>query len=200
MSTERMTLAAKMREVGKKGINRRLRASGLIPAVVYGKGGAAQPVTVEPKALEEVLTTEYGFNNVFHLAVEGGETHLVMVKDRQFDPIRREITHLDFYTVDPEQVVEVNVPVRAVGVAAGVKMGGRLLIVARAVKVRAAVKNIPATVDHDVTAMQVSEAAYVDEMTAPEGCEFVFKNRFPVINIQRKRGAKAEAETEAPAA
>lgn len=202
MSTERMTLAVTTREVGNKGVNRRLRASGLIPGVVYGKGAEGTPVAIEPKRLEEVLTTEYGFNAVFHLAVEGGETHLVMVKDRQFDPIRREITHIDFYKVDDEQIVEVDVPVRPVGVAAGVKMGGRLLVVSRAVKVRAAVKDIPATVDHDVTAMQVSEALYIDEMTPPSGCEFVYKNRFPVINIQRKRGAKVggdEAEAAAPA-
>jgi large subunit ribosomal protein L25 len=193
---EKLTLQATTRTTGSKGERKQARRDGLVPAVVYGRGEEGKAIFVEPKALKVVLSTAYAFNNVFDLAIEGSEPVQCMVKAHQIDPVRRNITHVDFYRVTDEQMVMIDVPVEATGTAVGVKMGGRLQIVSRAVKLRCAVRDIPATVPHDVTKVQVSESVYIDEITPPEGCEFMYRNRYPVIRVARKRGAKVGAATE----
>lgn len=192
MSNEKMTVPARIREPGTKGATRRLRLEGRLPGVLYGRTTEPQPVSVDPGELAEALTTPYGFNNVFVLDLDGA-SHQVMVKERQFDPIRRELTHVDFYVVEDEQVITIDVPVETVGRSVGEKLGGRLSVVSRTVKLSCAVRDIPATVPHDVSSLNVLDSAYIDEMTEPAGCTFVYKNRYPVIRVAKKRGAKAQA-------
>ena len=190
MAQEVMTLNAAAREAGSKGMARQVRRDGMIPGVVYGNGTEGVCVQVAPRELKTVLKTEYGFNRVFQLDVEGVGARQCMLREWQFDSVRREMTHCDFLVVSDDQYVTIHVPVEPTGKSAGVAMGGRLDIVSRTVKVRCKVKDIPAKVEHDVTSLNIGESAYIDEMTAPEGCEFVFSHRYPVIRIARKRGAK----------
>ncbi|MFT4704019.1 MAG: large subunit ribosomal protein L25 [Bradymonadia bacterium] len=197
--SERMTLEAQTREPGAKRASRKLVREGMIAGVVYGKNVEPFAVKVAPKALKSVLLTDMGRNNVFGISVDGKE-HACMVKDTQFDPIRREITHVDFYVVTEEQSLVLDVPVKTVGRSEGERNGGLLQVVSRTVKIRCAVKNIPTAVEHDITAMDLAEQVYVDELTAPEGCELVFNHRFPVIKVATRRGAKVdEADGEAEA-
>jgi large subunit ribosomal protein L25 len=198
MSTTRPTLEVTKRDAGNKGIGRRLRASGLIPGVIYGNKVEPVPVAIEPKKLFPVLTTDYGFNAVFNVECDG-VTYQCMMKDRQFNPVRRNITHVDLYVVKNEQTVELNSPVSTVGRSAGEKLGGRLQIVSRTVRIRCKVADVPPSIPHDVTTMELGEAIYITQMTPPEGCEFVYRHRFPVIRIARKRGAKVAADGEAEA-
>ena len=191
--TERLVLKAETRKSGNKGVARRLRAAGRLPAVMYGKGEAATAISIDPKETAVVLRTEYGFNNVFSLELDGQQC-LVMLKDYQFDSVTRVLTHADFYQVDEDQMVTLKVPVKAVGKSAGEKAGGMLKVAAREVPLRCKVRDIPSAVTHDVTEMEVLDSAYIDELTPPEGCEFVFKNRFPVIVVAKKRGAKRGGE------
>lgn len=187
----KLTLEVSPRDGGNKGVGRRLRATGLIPAVIYGNGVDPRVVSVEPKKLHPVLTTPFGFNNVFDVQL-GTETFQCMIKERQFHPIKRVLTHLDFYVVRDEQVIELDVAVSTVGKSAGERLGGRLQIVKRDVRLKCAIRDIPSTVVHDVTPLELGVALYIDEMTPPEGCEFTYRNRYPVIRIVRKRGAKGE--------
>lgn len=188
-----LVLEASRRSAGGSAEARRVRGVGAIPAVVYGKGGVSETVSVEPKAIKAVLSTPWGWNNVFQLSVDGKQ-YPCMVKDHQFDPVRRVLTHVDFYVVDGNQMIVVDVPVEAQGTSAGVKAGGRLQITSRTVRLRCAIKDIPATVVHDVTEAGLGETIYIDAMTPPPGCTFVYRNRFPVLRIERKRGSKAEGE------
>lgn len=195
MTTERLTLEAKPRAAGLKGPSRRVRAQGLIPGVVYGGNSDARAVSVEPKALESVLRTEFGFNNVFSVKIEGeSAAHLCMLKERQIDPVRRAITHIDLLVVDPDREVEVRVPVKTEGRSAGERAGGRMQIVARDVLVRCKVKDIPSAIVHDVTNANLGDSIYIDQFTPPAGVSFVYRNRFPVLLVARKRGATADDE------
>lgn len=194
--SERMQLKVTRREGTGKGPARRLRAEGLLPGIVYGEVEGTVPVTIAPKEIEEVLSTPYGFNNVFELVIDGGEPLLCMVKERQFDSVRRCLTHVDFLVVRPDRYVAINVPVKPLGRSEGEKAGGRLMVVAREVKLRVQVKDVPEAVTHDISALQISEQVYIDEITPPTGAEFIFRNRFPVLRIARKRGAKVAADAE----
>src|SRR5690349_24003294 len=95
MSVDKSTLEAKAREGSGKGVARRLRAQGLVPAVVYGKH-LAKPVhvAVDPKSVRVAINTPHKFNTLIQIKL-GGDTHQVLLKDYQMDPVTREILHVD---------------------------------------------------------------------------------------------------------
>lgn len=188
------TLKATVREPGSKGSVRSVRRSGLVPAVAYGHDVKDVVISVCPAELERVLRTEYAYNAVFNLEIEGQGTHQVMVRDLQFNSVKRVVTHVDFLVVRDTDMLNVEIPVVTTGRSKGVAMGGRLDVVRRSVLVRTSVSAIPVQVEHDVTNLNIGDQVNIDEMTAPEGTEFVFNNRYPVIRVARRRGAKAGTE------
>lgn len=194
MATE-TTLTAQTRDTSIKRGGKKTLQEGLIPGVVYGPKTEPVGVKCDLKDLHSVLTTNYGRNAVIALNIDG-TSYNCMVKETQFDVVKRSITHVDFYVVEDEQSVTLDVPVEPVGKSAGEKLGGLMQVVSRTVKVNCKVKDIPPTVQHDVSDMELGEALYIDELTAPEGCELFFKNRFPVIRVAARRGAVAETEEE----
>lgn len=106
MSVNTSTLEAKPREGSGKGVARRLRAQGLIPAVVYGKH-LEKPVhiSVNPKAVRQAINTPHKFNTLIQIKVEGGDRQ-VLLKDYQMDPVTRAILHADFLDVRPTDKVK----------------------------------------------------------------------------------------------
>lgn len=194
MSTEILTIAATTRAAGSRSKANSVRRAGRIPGVVYGQGGEATAVAIDPRQLEAILRTPTAFNSVFDVTVDGGAPVRCMLKEYQIDSVKRKMTHVDLYSVNPDQLITIQVPLSTVGKSAGERAGGLLQVVARVVRLRCAVKDIPATVPHDVTDAQLGDAIYIDQITPPAGSTFVFRNRYPVIRIARKRGAKAEGE------
>lgn len=198
MAENKVTLPAQSRDSSIRRGGKKTYRAGLVAGVVYGGGVEPFTIQVDPRDLATALTTPYGRNAVIELEVEG-KTYSTMLKDTQFEAVRREITHFDLFIVSPEQTVLLDVPVKPVGRSAGEKLGGLLQVVSRTVKLRCAVKDIPEHIGHDVTALEVGDGVYVDEMTAPEGSTIVYKHRFPVIRVANRRGAKKAAEAEATA-
>lgn len=196
MSQTTIELNASPRTGGSKGAARSVRREGRIPGVVYGHGVQDVLVSVEPRELEATLRGEYAYNAVFNLVVDGGETYQVMVKDLQFNSVARVVTHVDFKVVKNEDKIVLEVPVVTTGVAVGVAKGGRLDIVRRSVKVATTVHEIPVSISHDVSAMEIGDQVYIDEMSEPEGGKFEFNHRYPVIRVARRRKAVAVAEAE----
>ena len=103
---------------------RRLRAADHVPAVVYGKGVEPTSITVERRALRQVLSGEAGLNAVINLQVSG-RSHPTVVKELQRHPVRRSVTHVDFLVVDLDVELEVEVPIELVGEAKAVLAGAR---------------------------------------------------------------------------
>ena len=84
-----------------KGVSRSLRRQGLVPGVVYGKGMTACNVAVDPKALKQAIATKAGWNTLITLQGDGSfDGKVVILKDMQVSPLRRETTHVDFQAVD----------------------------------------------------------------------------------------------------
>ena len=130
-----------------KGEARRLRNTGKIPAVAYGKGLAAMAVSITPKQIVSILKGERGQNTVIQLKVggDGGAAKdlLVMIRDYSFHPVKRTLEHVDFVEVKLDRPVDVDVPINMIGKAAGVTMGGILRQVFRTVPVRWVPDRIP---------------------------------------------------------
>src|SRR5262245_55835195 len=118
------TLEAVKREGRGKNEANRLRASGKIPAVVYGtnKDGKAPvgvSVSVDPKTLFRILHSDSGANTLINLRVDGAESR-VMVKEYQLDPITHQLLHADFYQLAMDKAITVTVPVLVRGESKGV--------------------------------------------------------------------------------
>ena len=110
-----------------KNAARRVRVSGLIPAVVYGAGLEPIAVTVDPKAVTKILHSESGHNTIFDLAVAGGATAKVMIVDWQNEPIKGKLLHIDMKRIAMNKTMTVSVPITLTGVPVGVKTQGGVL-------------------------------------------------------------------------
>jgi len=156
-------------ELGKNA-SRRLRKDGGIPGVVYGLDRPPFIVGVGARKIEEVLSLETGRNTIFTLALKGQDrTRAVMIKALQRDPVTERLVHVDFFRVDLAKAVKVNVPVRVVGVAEGVKNeGGLLEFVLRQVAVECLPSDIPDHLDLDVTALHVNQHLSVKDLPVKE--------------------------------
>ena len=138
-----------------KNASNRIRATGLVPAVIYGRGQAQISVSIEPKALRKSLDPARKFNTILEVSVRDGDKEVgrehCMIVDVQFNPIREEILHVDFMRINDDTEVTVVVPVNYIGRPVGVVAGGKLRTFRRTVKVAAAPSQLPAAFDVDIS-------------------------------------------------
>jgi large subunit ribosomal protein L25 len=144
---------AQAREDSSRGKNeaRRLRASGRVPAVVYGAKKPSVAVSVDPKQISRILQSESGHNTIFELQLNG-DTARVMIVDWQYDPLKGKLLHLDMKRIAMDERIKVQVPIHLVGEAAGVKQqGGILDQVLREVEIECLPGDIPSHIDADIS-------------------------------------------------
>ncbi|NVJ09053.1 50S ribosomal protein L25/general stress protein Ctc [Myxococcus sp. AM001] len=204
MSANTSTLEAKPREDSGKGFARRLRAQGLIPAVVYGKH-LEKPVhiSVDPKAVRQAINTPHKFNTLIQIKVEGGDRQ-VLLKDYQMEPVTRAILHADFLDVHPNEQVKVNVPLVLTGRAQGVADGGLLTQARREIEVWSLPAAIPERIEVDVTAMKIAEVLHINDLKLPQGVSVKTNVNYTLAVISAPEAAEAgpaaaAAATAAPA-
>ncbi|MCP3140744.1 50S ribosomal protein L25/general stress protein Ctc [Pyxidicoccus xibeiensis] len=202
MSVDKSTLEAKAREGAGKGPARRLRAQGLVPAVVYGKH-LEKPVhiAVDPKSVRVAINTPHKFNTLIQIKVEGG-TRQVLLKDYQMDPLTRDILHVDFLDVRENEQVKVNVPLTLVGKAQGVADGGLLTQIRRELALWALPNAIPERIEVDVTPMKINDALHVNDLKLPAGVSVKTNVNYTVAVLSAPEAAEAApvAAAAAPAA
>ena len=163
------TLDAMKRAGRGKNEARRLRASGKIPAVVYGPGKDGQapegvPVAVDPKELLHILHSESGANTLINLKLDGGEAR-VMMRDHQLDPVTHHLLHADFYQLAMDRAITVSVPILVKGEPQGVKQqGGVLDFVTREIQVQCLPADIPEHIDVDVSELMLHQSIRVRDL------------------------------------
>jgi len=163
------TLEAKKRDSRGKNEARRLRASGRIPAVLYGarRDGQAPEgvaVAVDPKEVLRILHSESGANTLINLKLDGGESR-VIVRDYQLDPVSHSLLHADFYQLAMDRAMVVTVPIVIKGESAGVKQQGGLLdFVTRDIQVQCLPVDIPERIEVDVTELMLHQSVRVRDL------------------------------------
>jgi len=159
------TLQAEKRDGRGKNEARRLRASGRIPAVVYGaEKGKAVEIAVDPKILMRILHSESGVNTLIGLKVDGGDTR-VMVKEYQIDPIDHKLLHADFYQVAMDKALTVTVPLLMKGEAPGVKQqGGIVDFVNREIEILCLPGAIPENIVVDISELMLNQGVRVRDL------------------------------------
>ena len=176
-------LGAEPREGTGKGVNRKLRAAGRIPAVVYGKKRDPRALSLDPAALEKLLRgSGAGLNTLIDLSVEG-RTDTVLVKELQRHPVKGAFLHVDFYQVDLTRKITVSVPIHFVGKAHGVEFGGILDHPLREIEVECLPRAIPEFVEVDVSALEIGQSIHVSELRLPEGVEVKTDGSLPVASV-----------------
>ena len=142
--SERATIKAESRQDSGKGIARRLRMAGRVPAVCYGGGMEPKKLSLNPEDIVELFDNPKGKNVVFNIELGDGTVMSdLMVKSYQIDPVRRDLLHVDMFAVDLARPIVALVPVKPTGRAAGVKAGGILSVLRPDVHIKAKPDHIP---------------------------------------------------------
>ncbi len=193
MEQREITVEARTR-TGKNSA-RQIRAEGLIPGIIYGKGIEPMPVTVKPKELATALSGDSGMNTI--LKLKGGvlEGSLVIVADLLRDSLKRTMLHVDLHKLNMDSKIRVHVPVRLVGSAAGVKEGGLLDFATHSLDIECLPTQIPEHIDVDVTNLAIGQSIHVSDLQLATGVKVLLEARASIVSILGR--AKEE---EAPAA
>jgi large subunit ribosomal protein L25 len=180
-----------------KGAARKARAAGKTPGVVYGYQMDPVMITFQEKELVKALSTPAARNVFLNLrsdekAVDGSR---VMVKDLQVDPLQRVFLHADFYKLDPAREIRANVPIRLVGTAQGVKLGGILQVARRDLSVVCLPDDLPEAIEVDVTELMPGDNIHVGDLEPPKGVTYLSGSRLAVCAVIAPSGlAEDEAE------
>src|SRR5215471_6275056 len=177
------TLEAHPRTPGTKNDARRVRRGGKIPAVVYGAGKSAVPVTVDPRQVSRILHSETGHNSVFDLALDGEKTK-AMIVDWQYEPIKGSLLHIDLKRIAMDQKLRVNVPIELIGEPAGVKQqGGLLEQIVREVEVECLPADIPNVIELNVAELVFGVVLRVADLPKNEKVRLLTDADQPVAHI-----------------
>jgi len=197
----RTSVTVSPRSEAGKGVSHRLRAEGMIPAVVYGKGRQPIAVVADPKQLSAVLNGSLGKNTPIELSIEGeAGSHLAIIKDYQVHAVKRRLTHVDFWQVEADQKLVMTVPFRRAGRSLAEKQGGKIRITRDDINVACVADLAPAVVEYDMATLKAADAnIHISEVPLPEGVEAVFKHDYSLVQVSMPRVTEA-AETADPKA
>jgi large subunit ribosomal protein L25 len=166
-----VSLSANSRDVTGKGAARTLRSQGQIPAVIYGHGRDPQPLALNARDLDKMLSHIQAESTVIEVTV-GGQTAKTLIREIQRHPIKRQILHVDFQALVAGEKVTVNIPIVLVGIPEGVRLeGGVLDHTLRELEIEVDPSSIPDRVELDVTNMVIGDSMHVSDLTIPPGVE-----------------------------
>ena len=191
-------LKAEKRDARGKGVARKIRAAGRLPAVVYGQGGEALSITLDTAEASHLFHSISVENTIVDLSIEGGEAFQTLVREIQVHPFRPDVIHVDFYRLQKGVKVDVEIPVHLVGTAVGVKMGGGILQqIVYELPVKVIPSMIPESFEVDVGALEVGDSIHVSDLTLPEGVEEIgLEPDQTICTVVLPRAAAAEDEEE----
>ncbi len=190
-----ITIKAQEREsVGKKA-TKALRDAGMVPCVVYG---GSQPVhfAADERAFKGLVYTPNAHTVVIEL--EGGKKIDAILQDIQFHPVSDKINHIDFFQLNDEREIIMEVPVKVTGTSPGVLLGGVLRLNQRRLKVKALPKNLPDYVEADISGLEMGNKLYVTKIAA-DNFKLMHPDNTVVCQVRISRAAMKAAQEAAKA-
>jgi large subunit ribosomal protein L25 len=168
MAGVRVRLKVQSRESRGSAESRRLRADGLIPGVLYGNGGNAQPFCIEERELRKALTGDHGLHAILDVVLEGNQrAHHAVLKEYQLDPTRARLLHIDLQEVRLDQAIQTQVVVELVGESEGMKEGGVLSQIQREINVEALPMEVPDRLELDISTMKIGDTMRLSDLRVP---------------------------------
>jgi large subunit ribosomal protein L25 len=196
-----ISVAAEVRTSRGKNEARRTRRAGQIPAVVYGAFQDPVSIAVNPREISKIVHSNTGYNTIFNLAIQGGETTPVMVVDQQVDPLRGNLLHADFKRIDLTKRIRVTVPVHTTGEPKGVKVqGGLLEVITRSIEIECLPDEIPASFTIDVTELMIGQSKRASDVELSGSMKLIGAPDTVIAHAVALRAEEVVAAPEAVAA
>ncbi len=188
------SLAVEIREGTGKGVTRKLRAAGRLPAVLYGHGDAAVSLTLDPIELESVFArSDAGVNTLIDLSgAKEVAGRIVLVKELQRHPVRGTLVHADLFEISADEKINVTVPIHLLGTPEGVKLGGILEHTMREIELECLPKSIPDSVDVDVSHLEIDTAVHLSDVTLPPDTTTSLDGTLTVAHVAIPRAEEEE--------
>jgi large subunit ribosomal protein L25 len=196
---EEVSLVADVGRVKGSSEARRLRATGKVPAVLYGHGIEPLTLTVNSRELRAALTSDSGLNALISLDV-GGTRHLAMARQLQRHPVRRSIDHVDFVVVRRDEIVSAEVPVHLIGEAEAVERAdGMVEQQVFSLTVHAKPADIPNAIEVDISSLAIGEVIRIADLNLPSGVTTDLDPEEPIVAGQASAMTAAAQDEEAAA-
>jgi large subunit ribosomal protein L25 len=190
------SLAGETRTETGKGVARKLRAAGRVPAVVYGHARQPQALSLTTRELEKLLSTISTGSTVVELTL-GNATTKTLIREVQRHPFKKQILHVDFQELVAGEKVSVEIPLVFVGIPEGVRLSGAILEqILHSIEVLVDPSNIPNHIDVDVTNLAMGHSLHVRELTLPAGLEVLSDEDATVCAVAAPRAAVEETPAE----
>ena len=169
---------------------------GLIPAVVYGKGDSAIPLTVDESDLQKILRAKKE-KHFIKLLIEGDQhtEKVSILKELQYKPASRRLYHVDFYEISMDQKLTVDIPLKFTGIPVGVVNGGELQHLKRDLKISCLPSDLPDEIEVDISGLQIGDSIKVRDIPIPNGITVVDHGDVGIAVVYEVKVA-AVAETE----
>ena len=190
------SLSAEARTETGKGVARKLRAAGRVPAVIYGHAREAQALSLPTRELEKLLSSISTGSTVVELSV-GSATTKTLIREVQRHPFKKQILHVDFQELVAGEKVSVEIPLVFVGTPEGVRLSGALLEqILHSIEVLVDPASIPNHIDVDVTNLAMGHSLHVRELTLPAGLEVLTDEDATVCAVVAPRAVVEETPAE----
>ena len=195
-------LKAVARDRVGKGAARAVRRQGHVPAVIYGDGAPAEPITLDFNQMKQAIFAGHFLTTIFEIDVDGQKTR-ALPRDYQLDPVKDFPVHVDFLRLSEGQTIRVTVPVHVVGQenSPGLKRGGTLQIVGHAVELLVPADAIPDAVEVSVAALDIGGTAHLSDIVLPPGAKSLAQDDVTLVTVVAPSGLNEDtAAGEAAAA
>lgn len=182
---ETLDLNATVRTTTGNGPARALRRNGQIPAVVYGRNTDTTMLAIDAHDLELAMKNRNVNQMLLNLIIDQKKSkkRAVMIKELQKNPLGSEIFHVDFYEIDMQRKIRVNIPIVTTGKSVGIERGGLLQVVRRELEVLCLPGEIPESFEIDISDLDIGDSVHVEEIPVAEGVEILYDVNFTVVTI-----------------
>lgn len=182
-----ITIEGQLRSEHGKKATRQIRSEGQVPCVIYGGAETVSFSAPSPAFKNLVYTPDF---QVAEIKL-GDKTYKCVLKDLQFDTVTDQLAHIDFMELVEDKKVLVTLPLKFVGLAAGVKAGGKLVSKMKALKVRALPKYLRENIEVNIESLELNSNVRVEDVQL-EGIEIVNSPRIPIASVVMTRQLRQE--------
>jgi large subunit ribosomal protein L25 len=196
---EQMQLTSSVRTDTGKGVARKLRQNGFVPAVVYGGTHGNIGLSVSSHDLRQIIAKGAGETSLIDLEVKNGDdtqTVPVILKEFQIDPVKRTLLHADFMEVTMGQAIEIHVPIELTGESSGVKAGGLLEFVTRELIIECLPSKMLNHIDLDISGMDIGATLSVEDISLGEDYKILTTLDTVVVTVTAPKAEVEELEGE----
>ncbi len=190
-------LAAEPRDGAGKGVARKIRAQGRVPAVLYGPDLNARHLSVDARELWHALHTDAGTNVLINLALDG-DSYLTMPREVQRDIVRGTLLHVDFLRIRRDVAIEVDVPIHLVGESVGVKEGGVVEHHLWELRLECLPAQVPESIEADISSLGIGDSLHVSDLRVPQHLTILTPEDETIVSVVPPQVLKLEEEEGPP--